>query len=364
MHYRISSMSLSVTILFILAASAASTAQGLIDPAFGVGGKAVTPVTDGHDFVRRVRIQPDGKIVTLGGTLALNDGPNFGTRHNAHGTLDTSFGVNGKITINSGVVGLSDFDIAPNGIMVFTGKGFNDLGEPATVLYCIQTNGSHSPCSEGGIDNCPGRKILAQPDGKFVVVMVCDYTPANTLSVMRYKPDGSFDAEFGSILGIAAVGLPVFGHTQHYGGLGAVMDFVGDALLQPDGKIIVSAHSGANVVLVRLNTNGTLDASFGDDGYAHASSPVFGFKHPTGIALQHDGKIIVSGVDAEFGVYRSFIFRLDADGSIDEIFGTNGWVFIDEPNPDSRGLGCAGRSAQRQDNSGRILERELRPRPV
>ncbi len=81
-------------ILFFIAAfplvQAQTAAPGDLDTTFGSGGKVITQITEGPDIPTRVRIQPDGKIVTVG----YNDGngfyppESFLVRHNADGTVD------------------------------------------------------------------------------------------------------------------------------------------------------------------------------------------------------------------------------------------------------------------------------------
>ena len=68
--------------------------DGTLDASFGVNGKVMTDFTSGTDFAEGVAIQADGKIVVVGeagpGKFAL-------ARYNSDGTLDASFGVKGKV---------------------------------------------------------------------------------------------------------------------------------------------------------------------------------------------------------------------------------------------------------------------------
>jgi uncharacterized delta-60 repeat protein len=77
-------------------ASPAEAAAGELDPTFGVGGKVTTDVTPKTDFVNGVTTQADGKVVVAGearGKFAL-------VRYDTDGSLDTSFGGDGKVTTN------------------------------------------------------------------------------------------------------------------------------------------------------------------------------------------------------------------------------------------------------------------------
>ncbi len=113
-----------VMILFFSAAcplvQAQSVAPGDLDTTFGIGGKVVTAITQNEDEPTRVRIQPDGKIVTVG--FAVEGGwgcpaNSFLVRHNGDGTVDNSFGTNGSVVVSFGSeeINFRDFLILPDG---------------------------------------------------------------------------------------------------------------------------------------------------------------------------------------------------------------------------------------------------------
>jgi uncharacterized delta-60 repeat protein len=87
---------------------------------------------------------------------------------------------------------------------------------------------------------------------------------------------------------------------------------------QPDGKLIVGGEFGTynsviNSGIIRLNADGSRDASFGLYSIA--------FTYVYAIALQSDGKILVGGPFSQmYGVSRSCIARLNANGTLDTSF--------------------------------------------
>ena len=113
-----------------------------------------------------------------------------------------------------------------------------------------------------------------------------------------------------------------------------------DAVLQPDGKIVVAGTSffaasgggsGQNFTMARYNPNGSLDTSFGTGG--KVASEVGGtISRGRAVALQPDGKIVVAGL-TWVGVISNFwdwaLARYNADGSLDVTFGTGGVVTTD-----------------------------------
>ncbi len=139
-------------ILFFIAAfplvQAQTAAPGDLDTTFGSGGKIVTSLTGGgDDEPTRVRIQPDGKIVTVG----FNN--NFGfflpvsflVRHNADGTVDNSFGTNGLVVVDSAPDELTfnDFVILTDGKFLVTGRRYiQSSGTTSLVIYRYTANGT------------------------------------------------------------------------------------------------------------------------------------------------------------------------------------------------------------------------------
>jgi uncharacterized delta-60 repeat protein len=148
-----------------------------------------------------------------------------------------------------------------------------------------------------------------QSDGKIVVVGSTRALLPGTKShfvVARYNPDGSLDTTFGT-------GGTV---TTDFGG----NDAASDVVIQPDGKIVVvgSSVDVAQVTsdLARYQPNGSLDLSFGRGGTIRRDGG-----EATGVALQPDGKILVSeliGVHTKF----SYLTRYNPDGSVDTSFGS------------------------------------------
>tara|TARA_R100000306_G_scaffold25158_3_gene28216 strand:- start:1204 stop:1482 length:279 start_codon:yes stop_codon:yes gene_type:complete len=84
-----------------------------------------------------------------------------------------------------------------------------------------------------------------------------------------------------------------------------------------------------------------LDLSFGNNGFATTQvSPTYNFA--TAIVVQPDGKIIVVGDSGEPATYRATVMRLNTDGSLDTSFGTTGNVTITIPSAKSFGMDVAG----------------------
>ncbi len=146
---------------------------------------------------------------------------------------------------------------------------------------------------------------------------------------------GALDPTFGGDRGyvVNPITSPSMVSSENYESVDAVA-------VQPDGKILVAGtvdekNGVASFVLERLDTDGSLDASFGQGGLV-SNVVSFGVSRFGALLVQQDGKIVEVGyTDQDFqgGVtHPSFVaIRLDADGTLDAGFGVNG-VSV---NPDS-----------------------------
>ena len=131
--------------------------------------------------------------------------------------------------------------------------------------------------------------------------------------------------------------------------LGPTEDQARSLIIQSDGKIVLagSSHDWTNsdFALVRYNGDGSLDASFGDGGKV-VTSLGFGWDEPYGVAIQSDGKIVVTGSserDMDYGPNRGefALVRYNPDGSLDASFGDGGMVTTAQGDWMSAGLDIA-----------------------
>lgn len=116
--------------------------------------------------------------------------------------------------------------------------------------------------------------------------------------------------------------------------IGVDNDEVGDAAVQPDGKIIVAGHSwqaGAHdFAVARYQPDGALDPSFGGDGVVITDfSNISAITHA--VAVQPDGKILVGGYTARATTFHIefAMARYLPDGSLDPTFSDDGKLTAD-----------------------------------
>lgn len=303
---------------------------GVLDGSFGIAGKVTTVGFGGNDSA--MALQPDGKIVMVGGTQA-----GFAVaRYDAAGRLDTDFGNGGLITTGIGLALGPDLTVArgvaiqPDGKIVVVGytQYFSFRSEERTYFALVRYNVDGSldaSFGSGGIVSVEGPELFRvgaagralavaiQPDGKLLVAGDLPYAAIAT--VARYNADGSLDGSFGTL-----------------GQLPVPISTVGDGVnlvLQPNGAFVVSASLSSNgeTRLGRYDSDGSSDASFGVNGNVTTSALI-----SESLALQGDGKLLLAGNVNGSGTPASnqfAVMRLNADGSPDDTFGTDGAVSTD-----------------------------------
>jgi uncharacterized delta-60 repeat protein len=162
--------------------------------------------------------------------------------------------------------------------------------------------------------------IALQADRKIVAFGQADYAPGQTgFAVARYLPSGGLDSSFGaSGVVLTAIGglldIPMAGLVQPDGRLVAV------GFAVPGTDVGVS-----DFAVTRYLSNGDLDTSFdGDGGRTISVGEVAGEAQANAVALQADGKLVIAGVGYYAGGSEVIVVRLNADGSSDSTFDGDG----------------------------------------
>jgi len=215
--------------------------NGTLDSTFGTGGKAIVDMGGTTDSANALRIQSDGKIVAAG-----TNGNDFAVlRLNANGSLDTTFNTTGKKTLDFGGTDVARaVAIQPGGDIVLAG----DFGSPTAADIAVArlnssgsldssfgTGGKVTVDVEGADD---GRAVQLQPDGKILVVG--DTGPVSgggDVAVIRLTAAGQLDTTFNST-GKATFDLS--GVTK--------LDLGEAAVLSPDGKLVIAGQGGGGDV--------------------------------------------------------------------------------------------------------------------
>ncbi len=185
------------------------TTTGAFDTTFGINGVAQTAF-DGspQSWGTCIAVQPDGKLVMGGFTQTSDILPfNFGlVRYLPNGTLDTTFGTNGKVVT----------DIVPT-------------------------------------DSDQATDVLIQPDGKIILAGIQGTNTTLLMTAVRYFPNGTLDMGFATN-GILTIPNSVCQKNS--------------VALQTDGKLIFGGGGDSTIFRVyRYNSSGIVDTTFGNNGF-------------------------------------------------------------------------------------------------
>jgi len=304
-----------------LTASAAWADPGDLDRSFGDRGRVRTNVSRANDQVLDVAVQPNGKVVVVGRASPTNlYGDVVLARYRENGSLDPTFGRAGIVTRNLAQRSdsLSGVAIQDDGAIVAVGGASTGAFTSRLVVLRVLRDGSFDDSFSGngiartgfGDGSDEGRDVAIQDDGSIVVV---GETGDGVFAIARYLPDGTLDDSFGGDGKVTAD--PTAGDDRPSG-----------VAVQADGAIVVSGSSDdGTMVAMRFATDGTPDATFDGDGVATVDIDV-GADSANAIAIQEDGKIVLGGEAGGCCEYTgSFaVARLDTDGSLDPTFGGDG----------------------------------------
>lgn len=273
--------------------------------------------------VEQVAVQSDGKTVVVGRFTSLNMVPcNYVARLNANGSIDTTFhtsiGANDVVTAVAiqadGKIIISGQFTSYNGVIVGgiarlnTNGSIDNTFNPSGLGIQWQNN-NNSPPAKGWAN-----KIVILSDGKILIGGYMSYYNGNlTGNMAKINSDGSYDATF--IAPINRFTSPSTNNTQTN---------VFDIKVLPDNKIMVGGEFKVNNTsfgLVRLLPDGTQDNTF-NFGLG-VSGGSFTVKPGVHVILPlASGKIIIGGIfNTVSGTARNAIARVNTNGSVDASYG-------------------------------------------
>lgn len=287
--------------------------DGTLDTTFGSAGKTIVDFASSASL-RELAMQSDGKLVLIGYAGSPSQ---FGVaRLNPNGTLDSTFGTGGKLLINPSTVKrgrATGYAIVIQRVPAVTGEerivvgGWADHSGSTTVFTMIRLkpNGTTDPSfgTSGRVYTSflgfgdQIRELAVDSTNRLVAAGISNSANLScgsyvtNLALARYSQDGALDSSFS---GDGRQTADVYGGSETlFKGL----------VLQTDGRIIIagSGASSDNTVrdfaLVRFNSDGTPDTTFGYLGTGVVTTDFFGTSDQgMGIALQpSDGKIVMCG---------------------------------------------------------------------
>jgi uncharacterized delta-60 repeat protein len=281
--------------------------NGSLDPSFGKDGKA--PIVAGIGNTNAVTLQSDGSIVVagmIGGTTTDNFTVD---RYNANGTLDTTFGDNGLVTASLGGrmgVGEAVLVQSDDKILVVATALTGHLGIPQTALLRVNSDGSlDTTFGVGGtelVGATGGGTALAElSDGEILVV--------NGGGAAQFTATGALES--------IVTGGPIEASSPA-------------GIFQSDGNFfdpasISTGKRTSDAQVFEFNPNGSPETAFDNPMFMFVSG---GTNAAETVAVQANSQVVVGGGNCQpgFSVCLDGLARLDSDGSLDPAFGTGGLV--------------------------------------
>jgi uncharacterized delta-60 repeat protein len=156
---------------------------------------------------------------------------------------------------------------------------------------------------------------VAQADGQVIAAGFARFGNRQ-ITLARYTTSGPLDPSFGNA-GVATANIP---------GTDAE---AWRAVLQPDGKILVAGLARSDherIAVARFNPDGSLDSAFAGGGAFQFSASAVGDSGAFALALAPDGRFYVGGYTNGGSGDAMVVLRFNADGSLDATYGSNGFA--------------------------------------
>lgn len=312
------------------------TPGGQPDASFGINGVVLQEFGQGYSRIKRLGLQSDGKIIAAG---RGNDSGTFTSyahiaRFNADGTLDTTFGNNGKVIKYGGsesdIYGL---EILPDNSIIAVGYVLNNNSDIQVIKLTpdgvYDTTFGNNGVALLNFGSFPQRAFCSAMNGSKILIGGVVSIPRENMLLMQLNEDGSIDTTFGTSNGYTALSFrdtPTFYDYDR----GFTLTVSGGKIYQAGYREVTSNDYRVN--LAKYNSDGTPDTTFSDDGKILIDGP--GDRDfVNDIKILNDQSILMAGHSIiNNNQLRFMLLKLNPDGSLATGFGTNGVVITPMSN--------------------------------
>jgi uncharacterized delta-60 repeat protein len=295
----------------MLAVPGVALAQdGSLDPDFGDGGRVIFDLPGTANAGFGIAVQDDGRAVIAG----VVNGVFSAVRMMPDGTRDITFGVNGLRQIGPGAA--FDLEILSDGRIVLAGQGETRFGV-ARLLSNGSLDGDFATGGTRTVEFAGGESrayaLAIQPDNRLILAGTIYAEAGYEVGVARLTANGTLDTTFGT------------GGRFRYAFQGLHAD-VRAVALQSDGRLVLAGQVQSSLegntgqfLLMRLTSDGNLDATFGNDGVVLLNvSP--GLDAFVTVAVDEENRIVAAGTSDGYFAIGRFL----PNGAPDPGFGSAG----------------------------------------
>ena len=308
--------------------------NGSIDTNFGNSGYSYIHYNP-TAYVSKNIILENGKIILVG-RISSNNNDFLIIGLNADGSLDSNFGDNGRVIIDSGLGDDRAYTIAEhNNALFIGGQMWNQESKSDFSVVKLDLNGNlNSSFGVNGIArlNVPGEKgiirdLIITDVGDIVACGKVRYDSApyyakDDFAIVKFDQNGNIVSDFGDN------GLVVF-----------LMDGNQEAFSIKNSEnsyYITSSEFNDDVfsnrvIIAKIDNDGTRVPSFGDNGLLsfRADNNYGVYYAGYSSLLQNNNKLIIGGDMRGQNVYGMVYKRINSDGTLDQNFGTDGTIVFD-----------------------------------
>lgn len=318
--------------LFCLSLGLLAQVPAFPDSTFNGTGRKVFSLGGSLDFGDNVIVQPDGKIVMTGASFFSGQAKLGVCRLMSDGSYDPTFGTAGKSIIDLGPLGYNggfepEMVLQSDGSILICGFTQEGAGGDDMMACKLLSNGSLDPSFGNNGKVWIDFFGSQMPDAGYAIatdatgnVYICGSTRTggtpftNDVAIAKLTPAGVLDPSFS---GDGKILLDISG----------MWDYAFGIYVRTDGKIVVGGYAGvpADFFAIRLMPDGSYDNTFSGDGKAFVD--IMGQSvadEMWGMGVDPDGKILMvgDGIDVTAGsIPKGAVVRLTADGAPDPTFG-------------------------------------------
>lgn len=307
-----------------MAVAKINVSNGSYDTTFDLDGKyTFNSIYEGFDENIKSIVLANGKILTIGSVYANNNYFPSLVKFNANGSVDTTFGENGRVVYDLFAGGFNDLVEDSNGKILIGGYNFG------TGFILIRTDQNGLLDTTFGVNGVADlsisgsfggelNAIRVMSDGKIIAAGHNYYNnnDGRDFILMKLNANGTYDTSFG-INGVSNVGST------------GMSESINSIEILSDNKIIalgiIEISSGVYVAeVLKYNTIGLLDPTFNGNGRLNTNTTVEIYAK-TDIALQNDGKILATFENSDSN-NNFLLYRINSNGTYDTTFDFDGLV--------------------------------------
>src|SRR5690606_39109463 len=309
-----------------------SQSDGMLDTSFGNGGKVFTTISSGNDFANDA-VQLSDKSIIVCGYANLNGQDAVLVKYSENGTLDSGFGSNGISILEIGQMHSEFYTIAlqSNGKIIAAGTSGESFGHATFARFHPDGTLDTSFANNGILRSYTGyqsnvEQVLITPEDEIIGVGYSSNVTGD-IQIIKLTSDGAFDSSFG-MNGIATID-PINRGERPF-----AATFNQEKILVAGVGRVEGNNYEASMV-VQVNSDGSLDSTFGNNGYVatqFGNNGTSTYERLQSIVVKN-GKIYASGFrNTNSTEFHITLMKLNADGTFDQDFANDGKLLLDTPS--------------------------------